>query len=360
MKFILNWIGAVGARGIGLALLVTLVVPARGSATDGADVPTVERAELVMGTVARVELPASAARTTAFAAAFAAIRSVDASMSLYRRDAALVRVNERAARRPEHVDPPLFALLRRARELSVESGGAFDPTVLPLLRLWGAYPDLPYLCAGNARAVGIAGLRLDADARTVRFTRPGMGLDLGGIAKGFALDRARAALAAAGVSRARLDLGGQLAFMGSGPDGGWRVAVRDPDDPARLLGVVAVDPDASVSTSGNYARDFGREGWHAPSHIYDPRTGRPALRALAVTVWAPDAATADALSTALFVLGPEDASRLLAREPRVGALFAERRSAGGRITFAGRPPRGFVPAAGRAIDAAPGHDTTPL
>jgi len=181
-----------------------------------------------------------------------------------------------------------------------------------------------------------------------------MGIDLGGIAKGFALDRARAALAAAGVDRARLDLGGDLAFVGAGPNGAWQAAVRDPDAPDRALGVLAVDADASLSTSGNYTRDFTHEGWRAPSHIYDPRTGRPVTRDLAVTVWAPDATTADALSTALVVLGPEHAQTLLAREPTAGALFAERRDgeATRQITFVGRPPLHWTPTEGRRDDPA--------
>lgn len=362
MKFIFNWIPAAESGPVALALAFVVVAgmaPRDGTAAPAgeSEAPTVERAELVMGTIARVALPASAGRAEAFEAAFAALRAVDASMSLYRRDGALVRVNLHAASRPEHVDAALFALLGRARELAAETDGAFDVTILPLLRLWGAYPELSYLGGGSTTAVGIAGLRLDPRGRTVRFARSGMGLDLGGIAKGFALDRARVALAGAGVTRARLDLGGQLAFIGGGPDGGWRVAVRDPDDPERPLGILVLGPDASVSTSGNYERDFAREGWRAPSHIYDPRTGRPATGDFAVTVWATDAATADALSTTLFVLGLKGASRVLAREPDAGALFADRRSGGGHVTLVGRPPRGFVPASDRTATDTFGNPT---
>jgi thiamine biosynthesis lipoprotein len=349
MKFILNCIRRSRRRA---ALMATLLVLGSGGgralAADGRDTidpyaGEVERAELVMGTVARVALPAPVARPERFEASFAALRDVDRAMSLYRPESELVRVNTLAARHPEPVGAALFALLGRARELSAESDGAFDVTILPLLRLWGAYPDLPYLCAGSVTAVGFGGLRLDPRERTVSFARPGMGLDLGGIAKGFALDRARAALAAAGVEQARLDLGGDVAFVGAGSDGGWRVAVRDPERPEGALGVLVVEANASVSTSGNYARDFAHEGWRARSHIYDPRSGRPLDRDLAVTVWAPDATTADALSTALVVLGPQGAAPLLAREPSAGALFVDGRGGGRRLTFAGRLPRAWVP-----------------
>ncbi len=364
MKIILNWFARWAPVRLRRAAAITAwAAVALGAARAGgaagpppgaSEPPTIERAELVMGTVARVALPPRLATARTFEAAFAALREVDATMSLYREDSELVRVNARAADHPEPVDAPLFALLVRARELGIESDGAFDVTVLPLLRLWGAYPELGYLGAGSRTAVGIEGLRLDAAARTVGFARPGMGLDLGGIAKGCALDRARAALATRGVDRARLDLGGDLAFVGAGPQGVWRAAVRDPDAPDRPLGVLVVGADASLSTSGNYERDFAREGWRARSHLYDPRTGRPVTRDVAVTVWSPDATAADALSTALVVLGREHGAALLARERGAGALFAERRpgETARRISFAGRPPLGWMPSGGAAPTSA--------
>jgi len=318
---------------------------AAGNAADTGDVAITERAELVMGTVARLAVFDRAVAPAAFAAAFAALRAVDASMSLYIPGSELVRVNAHAAQHPEPVGLELFTLLTRARALSEETDGAFDITVLPLLRLWGAYPGLGYLGRGNRSAVGFAGLQLDPAARTVSFRRPGMALDLGGIAKGFGLDRAAAALHAAGVGAARLDLGGNLALLGAGPRGVWRVAVRDPDVPEEPLGILALGSDVAVSTSGNYARDFAAEGWRAPSHIYDPRSGRPVLAPRAVTVWASDATTADALSTALVVVGSQGAASVLAREPRAGALVVEGSGPTRRIDVQGEPPLAWDAAA---------------
>ena len=321
-------------RVLALALAAAVVAPvAVASATT--------RAEFVMGTVAAITIADD--RSDAFEAAFAELRAVDAAMSLYRPESDLVRVNRVAARHAEPVDARLFACLTRARDLSAASDGAFDVTVLPLLRAWGAYAELGYLGVGRADAVGWPGLLLDPDARTVRFQRDGMGIDLGGIAKGYGLDRARDALAAAGIRRAVLDLSGNLAMLGAGPGLGWRVAVTDPAAPERTLGVLTLAPDQTVSTSGNYHRDFAAEGWRASSHIYDPRTRRPVRRDLAVTVWAPDATTADALSTALLVLGPEQAGDLLAREPEVGVLFVEGAGTDRRITLGGRAPVRFEP-----------------
>ncbi len=264
-------------------------------------------------------------------------------MSLYRPESDVVRVNVHAAAHAEPVDPEVFACLARARALSDATDGAFDVTVLPLLRAWGAYPGLAYLPSGRVDAVGWGGLLLDPVQQAVRFRRAGMGIDLGGIAKGFALDRARAAVVAAGARDAILDLGGNLALVGAGPAGGWRIAVRDPADPDASLGVLALDADQAVSTSGNYERDFATEGWRTPSHVFDPRTGRPVRGGLAVTVWAPDATTADALSTALLVLGPADAAETLKRAPEVGALFVDDDRGERRVTLAGRPPRAFEP-----------------
>jgi thiamine biosynthesis lipoprotein len=338
--------------GVALLTLATVLVPRH--------VWPVERAELVMGAVARITISDPGVTPDAFEMAFAALRAVDATMSLYREESELVRVNAHAAAHPEPVGAELFALLVRARELSSETDGAFDVTVLPLLRLWGAYPELTYLGPGRRAAVGFAALQLDPQARTVSFRRQGMGLDLGGIAKGFALDRARAALAAAGVQCARLDLGGNLAFFGSGPGGKWDAAVRDPDNPDTPLGVLSLEADSTLSTSANYARDFVADGWLASSHVYDPRSGRPVLRPLAVTAWAADAVTADALSTALLVLGPEGAPAALEHEPQAGALFVDGRGPTRRVTIQGRAPRAWIEKGAAIRDRAQGPATARL
>jgi thiamine biosynthesis lipoprotein len=338
------------ARIVLASTCAAVLLASRVAADTGTTAAVSERAELVMGTVARLAIYGPRADPAAFATAFAALRAVDAQMSLYVPTSELVRVNAHAALHAEPIGADLYTLLARARVLSDETDGAFDVTVLPLLRLWGAYPALGGTADRNRDAVGFAGLQLDPVSRTVSFRRPGMAVDLGGIAKGFALDRARDALAVAGVHAARLDLGGELAFLGRGPEGVWRVAVRDPQASDQARGVLALGPDVAVSTSSNYARDFAVEGWRARSHIYDPRTGRPVLAPVAVTVWAPDATTADALSTALVVVGRAGAAAVLAREPMAGALFVDTADRGRAVHFEGCAPLGWedgapVPAA---------------
>jgi thiamine biosynthesis lipoprotein len=130
------------------------------------------------------------------------------------------------------------------------------------------------------------------------------------------------------------------------------VAVTDPALPDATVGVLTLDRDQAVSTSGNYRRDFATEGWRTPSHIYDPRTGRPVEGDLAVTVWAPDATTADALSTALLVAGVDGAADVLGRVPDVGALFVSGRTDARRMVFAGQRPRQFEPAGSDAVPVA--------
>lgn len=324
-----------------LVLLVALGSPGPGGAATAAEAAPRTRAELVMGTIARITL-ADPAAAAVFEAGFAAMRRVDAAMSLYRQDSDLVRVNVHAARHAEPVDPELFDCLTRARALSEVTDGAFDPTILPLLRAWGAYRELDYLPVGRVEAVGWGGLQLDPAARAVRFDRDGMGVDLGAIAKGYALDRARAAVLAAGAARGLIDLGGDLVLIGAGAAGGaWRIAVRDPSDPEGSVGTLVLDPGLSVSTSGNYARDFAAEGWRTRSHVYDPRTGRAVAPGLAVTVWSPDATAADALSTAFLVLGPSGVADVLRRRPDVGALFVDDSASERRIVLVGDAPRAF-------------------
>ncbi len=322
-------------RPLAVVLLASLAVTptVAGAAT---------RATLVMGTIARITL-VDGADERAFDAGFAAFERVDASMSLYRATSDLVRLNAHAADHAEPVDPELFDCLARSRAMSDLTDGAFDVTILPLLRAWGAYPALDYLAAGRPDAVGWEALMLDPAAHTVRFQRRGMGIDLGAVAKGFALDRARDAMVASGVATAVLDLGGELLLVGAGPDGAWRIAVRDPATPDASLGVLVFDRAEAISTSGNYERDFAAEGWRTPSHVFDPRTARPVRPGLAVTVWAPDATTADALSTALLVLGPAAAAPVLARLPDAGALFVDDGGGSRRLTIAGRAPRAFEP-----------------
>jgi len=171
------------------------------------------------------------------------------------------------------------------------------------------------------RPAGFRTLRLDDAAGTVRFTDAAAGVDLGGIAKGYALDRARDVLRAAGVRSAWLDLGGEIATIGAPPDGGrWRIAVRHPRRAGAVLGILEMG-EGAVSTSGDGER-FVEDAAGRAGHIFDPRTGRPASALVTATVVASSATLADALSTAAVVMGDEAFERL-ARRLDVGAVLGE-------------------------------------
>ena len=261
-----------------------------------------------MGTFAAVAVRGPEAVAAADAARDAFDR-VDRTMSNWDPGSDLSRLNEAARRGPAPIeDPDLLACLARAFEAARATDGSFDPTVGPLMTLWGYRPRAsraPSQAEIDATLdhVGYSKVRLDGG--TLRFEDPGMELDLGGIAKGCALDLARERVLAAGATSALLDLGGNLMAVGRPPSGRfWEFGVKDPRDPERLAGVVEI-LEGSVSTSGSYEN---------PGHLMDPRTGRSAdTDVLAATVVADSGAEADALSTALCVAGSAAAPRILER-----------------------------------------------
>lgn len=206
--------------------------------------------------------------------------------------------------------PELAGLIGRASELARESGGMFDPTVGGLVRLWGftdvdAIPDRPPPAGDILHALeSMAPLPTLWDARSGRLAgRTGVAIDLGGFAKGVAVDRAIEMLRAEGIVNAIVNAGGDLRAIGRRGDRSWRIGVRAPRGEG-ILAAIDVDGDESVFTSGDYERFFEYKGrrYH---HILDPRTGYPTMGLISVTVVHDDAATADAACTALMVAGPK-------------------------------------------------------
>lgn len=207
---------------------------------------------------------------------------------------------------------PTAALLAAAKDYSLATDGAFDPTVAPVMDAWGFTTEERHVPAPDALAAAMAlvdseELSVDTEASAASLARAGMEVDLGAVAKGFAAREAEAAIRDAGGTSAMLDLGGNVTVIGAKEDGSpWRVAVKDPRDTGSYLCVLALT-DVTLSTSGGYERYFEEDGvrYH---HIIDPETGYPADSGLlSVTVVSADHLLADALSTALFVAGPEEA-----------------------------------------------------
>lgn len=271
-----------------------------------------------MGMEARIVLHAtdSAAGERAAAGAFARIAELDRTLSDYRADSELMRLGASSGGPPVRVSHDLFEVLERALALARETGGAFDPTAGPLVRLWrdarraGRTPDPGDLREASAR-VGWGHVRLDTAARTVRLDLSGMALDLGAIAKGYAVDEALAVLRDRGVHRALVELGGEIA-VGLPPPGraGWRVEVVDAEPGQRRL----LLREAAVSSSGDTEQFVVADGARH-SHVLDPRTGRALTHGVTATVVAPDAFTADALATAVTVLEGEARATFIAAHP---------------------------------------------
>ncbi len=237
------------------------------------------------------------------------VEEAERRLSLFRRDSQVARLNRGAGLGAVRLDPDTFELLELAAEVHRASAGAFDPTVAPLLRalgLHGGDSSAPHCDEERARqALGWDAVELDPARRSARFTRPGIALDLGGIAKGHALDLAAAVLLECGVSRALLHGGTSTVVALGAPEGSpcWRVSIGSGPDPH-----VAELCDAALSVSAPSGR-VARRGDRSLTHVIDPHTAAPAAGVALAAVIAPRAAVADAWSTALLAAGSPRAAR---------------------------------------------------
>jgi thiamine biosynthesis lipoprotein len=287
-----------------------------------------EESRVAMGCTATVRVcGADAGALAAFVReALDEIDRVDRLMSHYRGDSPLSRLNREAASGPVAVEPELLEFLAECLRWSRESDGAFDVTVGPLMKAWGFFRDDGRVPADDElrRALDVVGHRhvlLDREVGTVRFDRPGVELDLGGIAKGYAVDRVVELLRGRGVASALVNLGGSSVYGLGSPPGKerWDIGVQDPVRSDRVALTVPLS-DRSLSVAGGYARFFEKDGV-AYSHIMDPRTGRPVQGVLSVAVLGPSATEGDALDDVLFVDGTRRAAAMLKRHPSTEAVF---------------------------------------
>jgi thiamine biosynthesis lipoprotein len=283
-----------------------------------------ERAE-IMGTTFTITIEDFADAQNATQAAFEEIRRIDRLLSTYKEESEISEVNRRAAKEPVAVGSDFWSVVTASRAYVETSTGSFDPTVYPLMRAWGFRKREGRLPAPEEiehilPLVDFGNVVLDESSRTIRFKREGMGLDFGGIAKGYAVDRAIEVLKGLGVRRAIMDAGGN--FYGLGTPVGrekWQAGIRHP---FRLDEIIAKFPvsDAGVATSGNYERFFEIDGVKY-CHIMDPRTGWPVPDMLSATVVTDTAMAADALSTSVFVLGAEKGMDLIENLPGVEGML---------------------------------------
>ncbi|MCX5752461.1 MAG: FAD:protein FMN transferase [Candidatus Krumholzibacteria bacterium] len=281
----------------------------------------------VMGTKAWVTIAGMSDRDAerAAQAAFREMYRIESVMSTWRPASEISRLNTGSNGAPFTVSSELCSLIDSSLFYSKATSGAFDVTVRPLVRLWGFQGGEAKLPSDSEieRAMSLVGfgkIVLDPSRSTITLP-PGMQIDLAGIAKGYAVDRCAAALAGLGVRSALVNIGGNIYAMGAPPgEKGWSIGIRDPKGGLETVGTLTLR-DEAVATSGNYENFVEIEG-RRYGHVIDPRAGRPISSVLSVTVVAPTGLASDALSTGLFVLGPDDAREVVKRLAGVAALFA--------------------------------------
>jgi thiamine biosynthesis lipoprotein len=340
-------------------LLAACASPAPPSATP------VHDGRYVMGTVLEITLPDLSRRDAerTLAKLFEIAERLDALMTSHDSLSQISRLNRAAGQGPITVDPELADLLRRSVGFSALTDGSFDVTVGPLVELWieaavkGVAPSAAEVARVRAR-IGASAIVLHA-ANRVELARRGVRVDLGGVAKGFALDRMRRELRGRNVDNALINFGQSSTLaLGEPPDApGWRLLVRGPDTSA--LGLITLrDQSLSVSSSfGHWVEIEGRRY----GHVIDPRSGMPLTRALQAHVVAPSASLAEALSKALLILAPERGIDLIAAQPDCEGLLVD--AAGRQHKTPGwdaatrwealTPP---APQAPGPVTRSPGHD----
>jgi len=270
-----------------------------------------------------------AAVTAALERAFDEITRLEALMTTWRPDSEVSRVNAAAGGRAIAVSPETFSVLQKSRWISDRSQGTFDITFASMGKLWRFDPNqvaelpAPATVAAARAKIDYRRVVLDETDRTVRLDSPDTRINLGGIAKGYAIDRVAAILRRAGLGSFTAQAGGDLYVAGRKPDGkAWRVGIRDPRGKAGAFFAMLEVEDHAFSTAGDYERAFVRGGrrYH---HIIDPRTGYPATASRSVTIWAKDALTADALDDAVFILGPAEGLKLVESLDDCGAVIVD-------------------------------------
>lgn len=309
-----------GMRNFAMSLLDR---PAKPQAAAGV---WLARDEAIMGTAIRVELWAADRRNgeAAIDAVMAEMHRIDRAMSPYKAESELSRINRDAAREAVRLSVEMYGLLERAVDFSRMSDGAFDITFASVGFLYdyrtGQRPTDAQLEAARA-AIGWRNLVLDPAARTVRFARPGVQIDLGGFAKGYAVDNGAAILRRFGIEHGIVTAGGDSHIVGDKRGRPWSIGVRDPRREGQIVAVLPLE-NTALSTSGDYERYFERDGvrYH---HVIDPQTGKSPSHVRSVTVIAQDGLSTEAFSKCVFVLGVQKGLQFIESIPGVDAVVVD-------------------------------------
>ena len=309
------------AVGLVLAVLFSLTLIQR-SGISLPDQRPFRQTKAMMGTL--VEITVIPAHEQAIQEAFAAIKRVNNLMSIHREDSEISILNKEGQ---ALLSPSTLEVIRKALKFSELTGGSFDITCKPLMNLWRRARKEKRIPSEEEikEALSLVGWeKIILKENQVSLKKKGMQIDLGGIAKGYAVDRAIEALRKKGIRQALVNIGGDIYALGDGPRGeGWLVGIQDPRKMGEILEIIKIK-DQAVATSGDYRKYFTLEGRRF-SHIVDPDTGLTVQDVpISVTIIGPDAITTDALTTGIFVLGPEEGMKLIESLPGIeGMIISE-------------------------------------
>lgn len=288
----------------------------------------VKRAQMHMGTLVSVTAvaPTDEVAHRAIASGFKEIKRLEQLLSTWIPSSELSRVNQAAGREPVTVGPETVEVVRRSLEIARLTDGGFNIAVGPAVEAWSVTERQRVPSDAELRQlkplVEWSMIQLDEEARTIFLPRAGMRIDVGGIGKGYAADRAADEMKQAGATGGVVALSGDIKAFGTIPGtGGFPVGIKHPREDGNTLGVIELN-DEAISTAGDYERFFERDGvrYH---HILDPQTLRPAWMCQSVTVVAKEGILADGLDTGIFVLGPERGMALVERLPGVEAVIVD-------------------------------------
>jgi len=283
----------------------------------------ITRTEAIMGTRCAVELWSEdkAKGDAAISSVFDDMKRIDHLMSTWKEDTEISLVNREGSKHPVKISRELFQLLQVSVKYSELTHGAFDITYASVGYLYdfkkGVHPDQKAIDAALP-GINWRHMILDAKKTTVYFTRPGMRIDLGGIAKGYSVDRGIEILQKQGITRAMVNAGGDTRIIGDRFGKPWVVGVRDPDHEGKVFLRLPLT-DTAFSTSGDYERYFDEDGkrFH---HIIDPKTGDSARKCRSVTIISGNATRTDALTKSVFIMGPEEGIAFINTLPDVDAV----------------------------------------
>lgn len=298
----------------GIIVLVAVVLWVRSRGTG----PTQSQTRYLMDTYCTITVPGTPEVLPAIEEAFARIEEIDRKFNVLRSDSPLYVFNR--FNKPI-VDEEIVSLVRTALRVSEQSAGAFDITVYPLVEAWGFYSDTPALpdSARIDRILPVVGYEhLAVEDGKLTKNNEHVQIDLGSIAKGYAVGEALRVLKQKGIQSALIDAGGDIYALGTIHGKPWKIGIRDPRGEG-IIGALELS-DMAIVTSGDYERYFEREGvrYH---HILDPRTGYPARGLESITVISPDPILADAWSTALFVMGRDNGMEALKKVSGIETLM---------------------------------------